>query len=95
MASKELIIDDDYCRAMGTYFKKQGEEMDELISEYISILQNVADKGFISGEVSKVMDSYISYVKKLNKQIGRISNSTKMQIEVFLKQIDSEDKYLF
>lgn len=41
MASNELIIDDDYCRAMGSYFTKQGEELDQLIVDYISILQDV------------------------------------------------------
>ena len=30
MASNELIIDDDYCNAMGEYFVKQGEEIDKL-----------------------------------------------------------------
>ena len=45
MASNELIIDDDYCRAMGSYFTKQGEELDQLIVDYISILQDVKNKG--------------------------------------------------
>ena len=38
MASNELIIDDDYCNAMGEYFVKQGEEIDKLIMDYINIL---------------------------------------------------------
>ena len=52
MASNELIIDDDYCRAMGSYFTKQGEELDQLIVDYISILQDVKNKGITSGDVS-------------------------------------------
>lgn len=95
MASNELIIDDEYCKAMGTYFSKQGEEMDKLISDYIAILQEVKSKAITSGEVSKTLNTYITYVKKMNKQIGSISTSTKTQINNFLARVDSEDKYLF
>lgn len=95
MASNELIIDDDYCRAMGSFFTKQGEEIDSLVVDYISILQEVKSKGIMSGDVSSALSSYIDYVKKLNKKIGDISTSTKTQIDSFLSRVDAEDKYLF
>lgn len=95
MASNELIIDDDYCRAMGSYFEKQGKEMDKLIADYISILWDLRRKGIISGEVAKTLNTYITYVRKLNNQIGNISTSTKIQINNFLARVDAEDKYLF
>lgn len=95
MASNELIIDDEYCKAMGSYFKKQGEEMDKLTVEYIKILQEVKSKAITSGEVSKALSAYIGYVQKLNKKIGNISTSTKTQVDNFLARVDSEDKYLF
>lgn len=95
MASNELIIDDDYCRTMGSYIEKQGEEMDMLISDYISILQEVRRKAITGGEVAKTLNTYITYVRKLNNQIGNISDSTKTQINNFLARVDSEDKYLF
>lgn len=95
MASNELIIDDDYCRAMGDFFVKQGAELDQMISDYISILQDLKNKGIVSGDVSKALNSYINYVKKLNKQIGVVSTSNKTQINNFLTKVDQEDKYLF
>lgn len=95
MASNELIIDDDYCKAMGTYFVKQGEEIDKLVLDYISILNEVKNRAIISGDVSKALGTYITYVKKLNKQIGNISNSIEKQIGNFLIQVDAEDEYLF
>lgn len=95
MASNELIIDDDYCKAMGSYFEKQGEELDQLVVDYISILQDVKNKGITSGDVSNALNSYINYVKKLNKKIGNLSTSTKIQIDNFLAQVDEEDQYLF
>jgi len=95
MASNELIIDDEYCKSMGKYFVNQGEQLEKQISEYISILQNVKSKAIISGEVSDALSVYIEYVKKLNKKISTISNSTNTEINKFLARIDSEDKYLF
>lgn len=95
MASNNLIIDDDYCTAMGTYFEQQGEAMDKLIADYIAILKDAKSKGIVSGDVANALTSYISYVEKLNKQIGNISKLTKTQISKFLARVDSEDQYLF
>ncbi len=95
MASNELIIDDDYCRAMGSYFEKQGNEMDDMIVDYISILEDVRSKGISDGETAKVLTAYINYVKKLNKKTGNVSKNIKGKIDRFLVQVDAEDKYLF
>lgn len=95
MASNELIIDDEYCKAMGTYFVKQGEEMEQLTADYIKILQDVKSKAITNGEVSKALSAYIGYVQKLNQNIGNISTSVKTQINSFLIRVDSEDQYLF
>ncbi len=95
MVSNELIIDDDYCKAMGTYFLKQEEEIDELISKYLSILQEIKDKAIISGDVSDALTVYLAYVQKLTNHFGVISLSIKSQIDKFLERVDSEDQYLF
>lgn len=95
MASNELIIDDDFCRAMATYFEKQGESMDKLIAEYITILKDVKSDGIVSGDVADALSTFISYAEKLDKQIGKVSTSLKTQIDRFLERVDSEDQYLF
>lgn len=95
MASEELIIDDDYCKAMGLYFTKQGEEMDKLVTDYVAILEGVKSKAIISGDVSQALNTYITYVKKLNKKFVSISTPVKTEIDRFLARVDSEDQYLF
>ena len=95
MADRELIIDDDYCRDMGTTFQWQGEKLDELLKEYITIMENVSNQALLSGNVADAMKVYVSYVKKMDQQIGNISDSLKEDIDKFLKEIDSEDQYLF
>ncbi len=95
MASKELIIDDDYCKQMGTYFDNQGEHLNEVIAEYVTILQTIKDTAIKEGDVSKALGTYITYAKKMEKQIGILSETSKSQISNFLAQVDRADQYIF
>lgn len=95
MARSELVIDDDYCKSMGIYFVKQGEQMDAFIAEYISILHEVRDKALISGETANALSAYIEYTEKLDEQVGKISEVAKTQVDSFLAAVDSADQYLF
>ena len=95
MAKNDLIIDDDYCREMGEYFVSQGEAMDEIIAEYLSILQEIKGAAITSGEVSDALKIYITYVEKLVNHIGNIAESIKKQIEKFITRVDTEDQYIF
>lgn len=95
MASKELIIDDDFCKKMGAYFVKKGEEIDQMVSDYIVILQDVKKNGIVSGEVANALSSYISHASRLKKQIGNISTGVNKQINSFLTRIDDADQFLF
>lgn len=95
MAKKNLIIDDEYCKAMGAYFTKQGEQIDKLSADYVAILQEVKNKAIVSGDVSKALGAYITYAGKLNKQVGNISTVAKKQIDSFLSKVDAADQYLF
>ena len=95
MAGTELIIDDDYCKNVGEILSKQGQHMDEVVAEYISILQTIKDTGIKSGEVSDALSAYISYAQKMEKQFGSLSETIKTQISNFLSQIDRADQYIF
>lgn len=95
MARNELVIEDNYCQSMGNYFEKQGEQLDALIAEYISILREVRDNALISGDTAKALGAYIEYTEKLDKQVGKISQVAKKQVDNFLAEVDSADQYLF
>lgn len=95
MASIELIIDDEFCNQMGCFFQKKGKEIDRYISQYIDILEKVKSNALLEGDTSKALRAYISYVKKLNKQIGQVSNSANTYVSNFLTRVDQTDQYLF
>lgn len=95
MASKEIIIDDDYCIKMGNYFLKQGNQIDKFIAEYINILQSIRDTAIVSGETANALRMYIEYAKRLNMQIGNVSENVQKQLNRFLVNVDSADQFLF
>lgn len=95
MASNQCIIDDEYCTAMGEYFKKQGENLDKMVSDYVSALQTVRNKAIKKGEVADALDSFIDYAEKLKEQMGIISENAQAHVNKFLEQVDEADQYLF
>ncbi len=95
MASNQCIIDDSYCTAMGTHFKKQGEHLDRMVSEYISELKTIRNTAILKGDVRKVLDDYIKYAEKMKEKIGNISQTAQAQVTKFLTQVDQADQYLF
>ena len=95
MASNQLIIDDEYCNSMAEYFVNQGEHLEEVISQYVAILQEIKDSAITSGDVSNALGTYISYAQRLNGQMTNISTIAKSHVSNFLTRVDSADKYLF
>lgn len=95
MAGKELMIDDEYCNSMKTYFVEQGEFIDKRVAEYISILQNIRNNAITSGDVAKALSEYITYASELSKQVGNLSSIAKGHVDNFLSRVDSADQYLF
>lgn len=95
MAENELVIDDEYCENMGSYFYAQGTMLDTMVKNYITALEKVRSDAIKEGEVAKALDVYITYVKKLDEQIKEISVIAKKEVEDFLSQVDNADEYLF
>ncbi|MCR5144632.1 MAG: hypothetical protein K6B67_04920 [Lachnospiraceae bacterium] len=95
MASTDIQIDDDYCESMKKYYIEQGMKIEEYLSEYITILENISKNAVKKGDVNIAIDAYITYAKKLKGQINNMSNAASNQISNFLKKVDEVDQYLF
>ena len=95
MAGKELQVDDDYCKAMGNYYEKEGQEIESFLTEYVSILERIKKNAIKKGEVSNTLSTYITYAKKLRGQVTAISKDAKNQTGKYIDAIDEADKYLF
>ena len=95
MASKELVIDDDYCAEIGSYIMTQGQRLEQLIDNYITILNYVREYAITGGETATALGLYIEYAKKLNDHIDSITAKIQKEVSSFLKAIDDADRYLF
>lgn len=95
MASNQCIIDDSYCVAMGNYFKRQGEQLDKMISDYIEVVKSVRDSAITKGSVHDTLTSYITYAEKMKGKIGTLSQNAQSQVGKFLSRVDDADQYLF
>ena len=95
MASDQCIIDDAYCTAMGTYFKRQGERLDQMVEDYIAVLKTIRDTGVTKGDIHTVLEGYITYAEKMKAKIGTISENAQSLVNKFLTRVDETDQYLF
>ncbi len=95
MASNQCIIDDSYCVAMGNYFKRQGDRLDQMISDYVAALKTVRDTAITKGDVHAVLDAYVDYAEKMKDKVGVISNNAQAHVTKFLSKVDEADQYLF
>lgn len=95
MAGNLLQIDDEYCNAMGKYFVKEGQELDNYINDYITILKNIKCNAIKAGRVANALDKYIGCAQKLKNQFEGRAINTQKQITKFLSAIDESDEYLY
>ena len=95
MASNQCIIDDSYCTAMGAYFKRQGDQLDEMVTEYINVLKTIRRTAILKGEMRDTLEIYITYAEKMKGKIGEISATAQSQVAKFLSSVDEADQYLF
>ena len=99
MASSELVIDENYCQAIGSFYKQQEEAMDNLLSAYLSVLNDVKNGGIISGDASDQLSSFLFRIERVRKiwtQSGMmLSECTQKMIAQFLSKVDAEDDFIF
>lgn len=95
MAANQLIVDEDYCNAMGDFFNRQGENLESMILEYVSELKTIRNAAVIDGAVSQALEEFITYSEKLKNQIGPVSSVAKTSVTKYLQEIDEKDQYLF
>lgn len=95
MASKDLIIDDEYCSSISGYVEREGNNIESLLNFYIASLNEIRQKAILEGDVANALSVYIEYANRLTNRFGILSTNIKIQISNFLKSVDETDKYLF
>ena len=95
MAEVQLIVDDEYCKERGRFLKNKGEKLDQIVTEYVKILQEIRGFAIMEGETANILSQYIDCCHRLESQITVLSNAVDGTITCFLSAVDEADDYLF
>lgn len=95
MADHTLVIDDEYIMGVGSHCKNRGRALEEILVEYISILEEIRSEAILGGEIATALGDYIGCVKLRKERITAISNNVKTVTNNFVADIDEADAYLF
>lgn len=91
----DLIIEDCFYQEMGEYFKSKGQHLENIGSDYISILRLMKRKGICSGETADALDEYIKLALKIRRCVSILSSSVELEMENYITAIDSIDGDIF
>lgn len=96
MASRELIVNDEFCEQMSEYIKKRGKHSQETINSFLAILKDINANGIVDGETKNSLEAYISFVEKLKEiNVEDISSNIANRIKSFIASVDEADQFLF
>lgn len=95
MAVGELIIDDDYVKSMGRFYRAMGNNIDQMIEDYILKLQEIKTSSIMEGDIAEALNSYITSAQALKEKAGDMGNEMKDLVNNFIADIDDADQFLF
>lgn len=92
---KALIVDDEYIKEVGRYSQTRGKELEQLLGNYIKVLEEIKNEAIVEGEISNSLSAYIDCVKLLTERLEIISSNMKTVCNNLVADIDAADSYLF
>lgn len=91
----QLVVDDDYVKDAATYIQGQGERFEAFLEEYISILEDAVANGIKAGGTSQAFQAYVDTAKKLQKEVGAITEAASATCNQYITDIDEADEFLY
>ena len=95
MAVGELIIDDDYVKSMGRFYSTMGSNIDQMIDDYISKLQEIKASAIMEGDIAEALNTYITSAQALKEKAGNMGSEMRDLVNNFIADIDDADQFLF
>ncbi len=90
----DLIVEDEYIEAMGTYLKKEGEDIEEKLNQYIAILRGISEEGIVQGKTSEALAEFADQAQLLRqmKTCGQTANHC---CRNYITRVDKADRDLY
>lgn len=90
-----LIIDDDYIQDVGTLCRQRGEKLEEILTSYLDILQEIRDEAVMDGAICASLEAYKECASMISGQLETISEQIQNVCKAFINEINEADSYLF
>lgn len=95
MADHAIVIDDEYIVDVGRHCKNRGRNLEDILVDYIGILEEIRKEAIIDGEIAFALSDYIECVKMLREHMTTISDNVKTVAYNFVAAVDEADAFLF
>lgn len=98
----DLIIEDENCKEVGENYVKEATKFEDILKEYIRIMEEVVESGIPSGQVHENLKVFLDEgIKKINTGSDGtgerlfLANKAKTCNDEFIEEIDEADSYLY
>lgn len=92
---KTIKIDDNYINEMSEFFGTASENLQGMLDNYNTILNEVLQEAIISGENADKLQLFENAASSLEQGIKEIGAMAKQSATDYLADIDEADSYLY
>ena len=91
----DLIVDDQYIKDLGNYYKCYAETIQNAIDEYLNIMNSAKTDAVKFGATADALDSFLEYAKELHDIVSYFGLQVESVCNRFIEEVDEKDQYLY
>lgn len=91
-----IVIDDNYTGQEKQNYAMAGQTMNEVVTEYVSILRKLLEEEGLSGKTAQKLSGFVDVAESLLKDtVLNWSKQTTGQMEHYVAEIDEADREIY
>lgn len=90
-----LIVDVEAYRNQKNAVKNITQKLEDIMNEYIKLMEKAKESGASSGETSNALENFINEIKSKKQNLSDIGKKYDKEVDAFLEEVDEEDDLLY
>lgn len=95
MMDTNIIIDDNYISEMGEYIFKKGMQLQNIMDEYLLIMEDCLNYGIVKGDTAEALSEFYVKMRYFKLIILETARDNKDILYQYLQKINDAEKYSF
>lgn len=91
----DIIIVEETILEAAREIRDKTAELDDVFKKYLTLVSQLQNNVFKSGEVNEALGAYLEYARLLKGNISGIGSNAKIVIDNYIVKTDEADQYLF